>query len=115
MSKEKDDRFRCPQHYREWSRFIDRAWNQALPSQEFVVARFIFDRTAGWGKTWERIPVHHFTKCVVGADGTNYGGIHATSKGTVRRALESLVSKGAVLRKQSGRSYRYSLNYNWIN
>jgi hypothetical protein len=113
MSKGKNELCKSPEDYRQWSRFLDRAWNQALPAQEFAVARFIFDRTAGWGKQWERIPVRHFTRCVVAFDGTNHGGIAAASKGTVRRALDSLIAKGAVLREDAGRSFMYSLNYDW--
>lgn len=110
MCKEK---FNSPQHYREWSRRLDREWNQALPSGEFSVVRFVFDRTAGWGKQWEVITLSHFTDCVIGKNGVNYGGIHAKQNGTVLAYIRSLVEKGAILREPKGKSFIYSINYDW--
>lgn len=112
MSKEKF--CNCADEYRNLSRTIDREWNQALPAIEFSIVRFIFDRTAGWSKKWEQIPLRHFTECVVSRDGSkNYGGVYATSRSTIIGAIRSLVERGTILREPTGRSFFYAINFEW--
>ena len=113
MSKEKF--CNSPEDYRRISRDLDRAWAQALPPNEFAMVRFIFDRTIGWAKEWEKIPITHFTEGIIGYDfhRTNYGGMWTCSKSTVIRLIRALVAKGAIRREIAGKSFQYSLNLDW--
>lgn len=105
--------FRSPADYREWSRTLDRLWLSHLTPMEFGIIRFIFDRTAGWSKEWETIPIHHFTEGVVARDGREHGKLNSARKETVRAHLESLTERGVLLRRPCNRSFAYSLNYEW--
>jgi hypothetical protein len=85
-----------------------------LDHPEYRVVRFIFDRTAGWGKEWEAIPMRHFLAGVVGENGVTYAPPLNLSQRTVERALARLREVGALLaRERSGAPTSYSLNYEW--
>lgn len=84
-----------------------------LSSSEFSLVRFIFDRTAGWGKEWERISIKHFIEGIESKDGSRWGGTCIKSKRTVIPILQGLLDKGAIQRERYGASFKYSLNYNW--
>ena len=101
-----------PVDYREWHRNIIRVWAVHLDGNEFRMLLFIFDRTAGWGKEWEVIPMRHFLKGVVSSEGIIYAPSLPFSESTIRRILRSLIDKGMLL-KRSGSLTRYSLNYEW--
>jgi len=105
--------FNSPVLYRDWSRILDRQWLPYLSGNEFAVVRFIFDRTAGWGKEWEKIPLRHFTDGVIAKDGQTYGKTTLSDK-TVRTMLSALTDRGVILcRREAGDSASYSLNYEW--
>lgn len=105
--------FNSPTLYRDWSRTLDRTWLPVLTGNEFAVLRFIFDRTAGWGKEWERIPLRHFIEGVVSKDGKIHGKTALSDK-TVRRMLTTLVEMRAILiRTEPGGVSSYSINYEW--
>jgi len=95
-------------------RMIDRAWLFYLTHFEFCVVHFIFDRTAGWRKEWERISMKQFTQGVRDSDGQLHARLNSSSRGSVGDAIKSLIEKGVLLRRKKGqKDYEYSLNYKW--
>ena len=100
--------------YRERSIIIDRVWLSHLTPMEFCIVRFIFDRTAGWGKEWEAIPLRHFTEGVVTRNGQVHGKLNCVRKETVRAQLEVMAERGMILRCTHRHSFKYSLNYEWV-
>ena len=102
-----------PLKYLELSRELDRHWAPALSPMEFCFVRFIFDRTFGWRKMWEKIPLRHFTDGVKTADGSFYGSVFSNSRGTVVRILKALVERGCVLRREYDNSFMYAVNSDW--
>lgn len=102
-----------PVFYRDCSRTIDRIWIRYLHPAEIVVVRFIFDRTIGWGKEWERIPMRHFTEGVFDKEG-NFFGRTSLSESTVRRTLVSLEMRGSIRAlRYKDRAAFYTLNFKW--
>lgn len=100
-----------PVYFREWFRVIERQWSADLPTSAKAIVWMVFDRTLGWGKEWERIPLRHFTDGVkrVGQDEYTHPGT-GMNRSTVREWLGILVKAG-VLRRE-GDSH-YALNYEW--
>jgi len=110
--KERNPSLSSPVFYRDWSQTIDRLWQGHLTPFEFAIIRFIFDRTVGWGKEWERIPLRHFTEGVISKDDKCHG--RSCLKPTaVKAALASLSEKGAILIQHESNCNHYSLNYEW--
>lgn len=102
--------------HRAWTQTIIREWMSALTHTEFKCVMFIFDRTAGWKKQWERIPHKHFVNGIIDGDGNCWASGTGLAHRTVINCLASLVKKKIVLRKDSRNGvYSYSLNYRWEN
>ena len=107
----KDTNLNSPVYFREWFRVIERVWGGYLTTSAKSIVWMVFDRTLGWGKEWERIPLRHFTDGVMREEGrflTHPG--TGLNRSTVRVWLEALVA-GEVLLKQGESTY--SLNYDW--
>ncbi len=94
---------------------IVRDWFAELKVQEKLAMIFVFDRTLGWGKQWERISRK---QCVIGIfdyDGERIATGFASNHDRAGKVLSALVEKGFLLRKPtekpSDNSYLYSINY----
>lgn len=104
--------------YRSWEfskdvlRLILRDWGNSLSNLEFRAVLFIYDRTLGWGKKWERITGKHFCKGVW-SDEKCYASPISTNRGYVLGVLSDLIERGAVVRERTGNSYKYCLNLEW--
>lgn len=98
-------------------RKLSRDWRHCFTSTEFSLLMFVYDRTYGWSKVWERISS---TQCVDGVfskEGICYAGACSSSASRARNTLSSLVERGILLRKDSNspvdRAYYYAINANW--
>tara|TARA_R100000808_G_scaffold512_2_gene2685 strand:+ start:3724 stop:5058 length:1335 start_codon:yes stop_codon:yes gene_type:complete len=104
--------------YRSWEfskdvlRLILREWGNSLSNLEFRTVLFIYDRTVGWGKKWERITGKHFCKGVW-SDEKCYASPISTNRGYVSGVVANLIERGAILRERTGNSYKYCLNLDW--
>jgi len=99
--------------YRDVHRYISRYWKFHIGPAEYLVLDMVFDRTIGWGKLWECIPLNHFVYGMwngedVYTDGTGMG------KRTVQRAIETLCSN-KVIRKRGtkGEAASFAVNLLW--
>jgi hypothetical protein len=108
-----DGSMKNPIEFREWFKILFRVWRPHLSPNEFLVAQFIFDRTAGWGKEWEVIRPDHFLSGVVGKDGKIYASGLVMTPPTLRKCLASLIDRGAIRMVQEKRKKTYALNYEW--
>jgi hypothetical protein len=108
-----DGSMKNPIEFREWFKILFRVWRPNLSPNEFLVAQFIFDRTAGWGKEWEVIRPDHFLSGVVGKDGKIYASGLVMTPPTLRKCLASLIERGAIRMIQEKRKKAYALNYEW--
>lgn len=73
------------------SQMIDRTFVSYLSPCEFLVLRFILNRTLARGKEWEVIPARHFIEGVFEDDGKTivFGGLNM-SRRTLITCLKSL-------------------------
>ena len=99
-----------PVTFRQWFRVVERVWGTYLRPSEKVVVWMIFDRTIGWGKERERIPLRHFVGGVIASDGSVVHPGTGLTKPTVIASLSRLSSLGAITRH--GES-TYGLNLEW--
>lgn len=105
-----------------------RDWFHHLSAIERLIVIFVYDRTWGWNKEWEVITYEHFTKGVFGyipagkwtgelGEIRSYAAPVSSDRTTVSKALNSLVAKGALLRRKVKGHPRgliqYSLNAGW--
>lgn len=89
---------------------IVREWSFSLSLVEFRAAIFIYDRTIGWGKEWEKITTEQMVNGVWNKENTKFfASPIGTNKNRVRKAINSLVEKGLVRKKPIGKSSMYSL------
>lgn len=87
----------------------------SLTAGEYSCVRFIFDRTAGWNKKWEKIPLRHFTDGFHGRDGRFWGASALKTRNSVISNIKKLLEKKIILREAcEGDTYKYSLNYDEI-
>jgi hypothetical protein len=101
---------------RDCLRLVLRDWSLALSAVELRVVLFVYDRTAGWGKEWERVTLDHLTKGVWGKDGTCFASPASTNRRTAQATIAQLVQRGVLLAKphsSSPRAKQYSLNQHW--
>jgi hypothetical protein len=108
-----DGALKNPLEFREWWKVLMRVWRPALTVSQFMVAAFIFDRTAAWGKEWEVITLRHFIDGVSGKDGACYAPGLGLSQPTVSAALASLCEQGLVRKRAVRNRYAYALNYEY--
>lgn len=103
-----------PVEFREWFKILFRVWRPAMSPNQFLVAMFIFDRTAAWGKEWEIITHKHFLEGVRASDGREYASGLVMTKPTLRAALDHLIQCGAVSERKVTRGRTaYALVYEW--
>lgn len=107
--------FRNPSFYREWSQKIDREWLHVLNGSEYALVRFIFDRTAGWNKEWERIPARQLVEGITSQDGRRFAPSIVKSLKHARRLLIELTERGILIRHDSTMlgANVFSINYKW--
>lgn len=106
-----DSTLRNPLEFREWWKVLMRVWRPSLTPSQFMVAAFVFDRTAAWGKEWEVITVRHFVDGVTSRDGTCYAPGLGLSQPTVSAALNTLVALGLLRKRAVRHRFAYALNY----
>lgn len=127
----------------EASRIIDRVWARYLSWPEYIVVRFIFDRTIAYKKRYESIPLTHFINGVPRVEFSRIAQTIATgkmqlseaplefrlayrankvyvrhglnmSKRQVQYTLESLRNKGVIMvMKEPGQSSLIGLDMTW--
>jgi hypothetical protein len=103
--------------YKDWVfarnalRKIVREWNFSLSAAEFRAVMFVYDRTISWGKEWETITTEQMVSGVWNEENTKF---HAcpidSNKNRARKMLNSLVERGLIYKRSSGKSSEYSLN-----
>ena len=108
-----DGSMKNPVEFREWFKILFRVWRPTLSPNEFLVAQFIFDRTAAWGKEWEIIRTQHFLNGVVGNDGQVYSSGLVITYPTLKKCLNKLIAVGAISVEFVGKRKAYALNYEW--
>ena len=108
-----DGSMKNPIEFREWFKILFRVWRPHLSPNEFLVAQFVFDRTAGWGKEWEVIRTDHFINGVVGTDGKVYSTGLVITRPTLSKCLTALIALGALRLRKDRRRKAYALNYEW--
>ncbi len=113
IQKETDATLKNPIEFREWWKVLMRVWRPAFTRSEFLVACFVFDRTAAWGKEWEVITPSQMLGGVTGKDGTVYAPGLQMSAPTLLKAVNGLLDKKAVLRRRKGARWAYALNYEY--
>lgn len=103
--------WQSPVFFRECFRVITRVWGAVMPPSAQSIVWMILDRTAGWGKESERIPLSHFTDGVYLRN--KEAAVHpgtGLDRGTVTTWLSALIAAGAV--RDHGNGY-LSLNMQW--
>jgi hypothetical protein len=91
-------------------------YGQVLPASSFKVLIFIYDRTIGFGNSFESIPYKHFREGVVRRkDGVRICGGVGLGLTTIKKAIRNLIEIGVVTRYRTPtlRGTYYWLNYEW--
>jgi len=101
--------FGSASNYRQWHQYILRCWTPLLDLEQLAIVTFVFDRTVGWGKEWERIPLKHFTDGVYSEKGEMYSPGCGVPRSTLMRRLAILV--GGPLDRKGKNHYR--INFEW--
>lgn len=105
-------RFMGPEYNFFYRNFLSRCMRTYLAPTEWAVLDFIFDRTLGWDKEWERISVRQF---FYGSKPNEQGfqafcGIGIQSETTLREALKTLVRYKLIqVKEHEGGSRSFSL------
>jgi len=97
-------------------RTIIREWFLDLSALERLAVLFVYDRTVGWGKTWERITMRQCAEGVWGEEGICYAAPFTSCKNRARTIMSHLVLRKVLLSRPSvtdGRSRVYALNLRW--
>lgn len=113
LQRETNATLRNPIEFREWWKVLMRVWRPDFTRSEFLVACFVFDRTAAWGKEWEVITPTQMLEGVIGQDGTVYAPGLQMSAPTIHKAVSGLLAKTALLRRRAGTRWAYALNYEY--
>ena len=99
----------------EVHRKMVREWFRYLTALQRLALLFVYDRTLGWGKEWERITMDHCSQGVIGSDGTCYAAPFTSCRKRAAEVMLSLVELG-ILRsdsRENDRAKRYALNFDW--
>lgn len=105
-------RVMSPEYNFFYRNFLSRCIRAYLSPTEWAVLSFIFDRTLGWDKEWERISVRQF---LYGSKPNEQGfkafcGIGIQSETTLREALKTLVRYKLIqVKEHEGGSRSFSL------
>ncbi len=101
---------------------ILRRWFHHLTALERLAVMFVYDRTCGWNKEWERITVNQFTQGVFGFDEEEggfecYAAPFSKDRTGAQKVINRLIEKGAILRRDIPGDPKgckeYSLNEDW--
>ena len=101
---------------RDTLREINREWKHDLTIYEWGAVVFVFERTIGWNKEWERISLRQFAQGVFGKDGTVYAAPFISCASRAGKTLDRLVERGAILRRYSkshDQAREYAINIKW--
>jgi len=101
---------------RDTLREINRKWKHDLTIYEWGAVVFVFERTIGWNKKWERISLRQFAQGVFGKDGTSYAAPFISCASRAGKTLDRLVERGAILRRYSkshDQAREYAINTKW--
>lgn len=101
---------------RDTLRLILREWALCLSATEHRVLLFVYDRTAGWGKQWEKITLDQLTHGMWAKDGACYASPVTSNRRTAQQALRALVERGVLLERthpSSPRAKQYAINTQW--
>lgn len=92
-----------------------REWFPHLTALQRLALVFVYDRTLGWGKEWERITTRQCATGIVGEDGTRYAAPFTSCHKRAGETLRSLVRLGVLRTEEGGRNrtLRYALCYEW--
>ncbi len=103
------------QFIHEVQRKMLREWFRYLTALQRLALLFIFDRTLGWGKEWERITMDHCSQGIVGSDGVFYAAPFTSCRKRAAEVVHSLVELGLVRveSRKHDRAKRYALNFDW--
>lgn len=105
-------RIRAPGYNIFYQNFLRRCVREHLSPTEWVVLDFIYDRTLGWDKEWEKITVRQFLR---GSRPNDQGyrafcGVGIKSETTLRKALTSLEVNGLIqVREHDGGARSFAL------
>ncbi len=81
----------------------------AVSPVEWSVLCFVYDRTWGWSKRWERIPYRHFVSGIKTRDGKCWHHGTGLSRSSVIRGLKGLEAKGMIFSRPRGSSREWSI------
>jgi len=99
-----------PVTFRERFRLIERVWGSQLDASSKAVLWMILDRTLGWGKAQERIPMRQFTDGVHTGKGVVIHPGTGLSRATVIRKIAELLDVGILIRRDQ---CDYEINFDW--
>lgn len=81
---------------------VMRTMQALMSASEWSVFCFIYDRTWGWSKVWDRISYSQFTNGIVDSNGVWWHRGTGLSRSSVLRALKSLEAQGLIESKIAG-------------
>ncbi|TAJ91966.1 MarR family transcriptional regulator [bacterium] len=81
----------------------------AMTGTEWSLFCFIYDRTWGWSKLWDRISYSQFCKGITDATGHCWHRGTGLSRSSVIRGLKSLQAKGLIETKPAGSGIAFSI------
>lgn len=99
----------------ETHRKIVREWFTHLSTLQRLAVLFVYDRTLGWGKEWERITMDQCVQGIVSEEGVRYAAPFTSCRKRASLVFKSLVQLGALRTEKIGwdRASRYALNFDW--
>lgn len=92
------------------SQAIDTQLVSDLTRSEYMVLRFINERTLRYQKEWEFIPMRHFLNGVFSGEGKRVHAGLPYAKATIIKAYQSLIEKG-FLAKEDGTRNKFMIDY----
>ncbi len=92
-----------------------REWFRYLTALQRLALLFVYDRTLGWGKEWERITMDQCSEGVWDQDGRCHAAPFTSCRKRAAEVIQSLVELGLVRTERRGmdRAKRYALNFDW--
>ena len=100
---------------RDAQRHILRHWSSNFTGAQLAVLLMVYDRTIGWGKLQEIIPLRHFVCGVRDKDNNIIHSGTGYSRKAIHTALKALMDYGCVIRTERGKqlSSYYEINFKW--
>lgn len=108
-------KFKDWQFIREVHRKLVREWFRDFSALERLALLFIYDRTLGWGKEWERITMDQCSQGVISDEGVCYAAPFTSCRKRAAATLTALFDAGAIRRgpASADKSRRYALNFDY--